>query len=293
MRLKAIIKKIILPLGIGISAIVVFAQVNQGRLFTLDLKQEITDQNGVRTLTNDNPWREFQLISQRFQGSRDLFYAGTIELKKEEEDQVLEKTTYSCQMNGQNFHYQLDSVDMIYKDGLSLQVFHRERLIVIDKGKPASSGPWTLPNIDSLQRYATQHDTKLFIYQEGAQKVLRVEQTESLDHHAYELYYEPTTYNIKKVKLLMATIDNLDGGTGGIGTEQPDVELGGEEAFRSVDLYLHEVVMSFDKVTFGTKEDAFNPEEKYIHVRKKSIALKDAYKNYRVVLLTDDYKLSN
>jgi len=293
MRLRPILGKFILPLSIGISAIVVVAQVRQVNLSTLLSPKAVEEPVSQRTLTNDDPWVEFKNISQRFTGSKDLYYAGTISLKSEQDDLVLEKRNYNCQMSGQNFHYELDSVDMIYNNGLSLQVFHRERLMVIDKGKPAHTGPWALPSMDSLQRYAALHATQLFVYLEGAEKVLRVEQTGNLDHYAYELYYEPVTYNIKKVKLFTATTDNLDAEGANDVIEWIDVEPDLEEAVGSIELSMHEMLMTFDEVKFNHQVGAFNPEENFLRIRKKNIIPKEAYKNYRVVLLTDDYKLSN
>jgi hypothetical protein len=188
MTWKKTIKRIILPAVIVLFTVVVVAQITTGKNPLTGLfsgkkasDEKIADEPAdSRKVTGDDPWKELEKIYQSFNDGKNISYSGKIKLQEEDEDKVLEETPYSCEVNGGFYHYTIDSVEMIYNREISLNIYHREKIMILGRGKQVVKNWWSFSSIDSIKKYAMLDSAEVKVMQEGTLKLISVENTVTL-----------------------------------------------------------------------------------------------------------------
>jgi len=296
MSLKKNIKRIVLPAIIILFAVAVVAQITTGKnilgsLFTKKTVDTPTDETGdKRRVTGDDPWKELENIYRVFNEGKNVFYSGKITLQDEDDDKLLEEVPYSCEINGPNYHYTIDSVEMIYSGEIALNVYHREKLMVLGKGKVQVKNWWTFSSIDSVRKYAMLDSAEVKVMQDGSMKLISVENTGNPDIYAYEMYYDPATYRLSRLVIFFASLDDFESQDGIVSEEKPAIEKpqneDAEENEESNTIYVAAYRMQLIYENFSVREGLkdFAPENKFISINKKKLTINDEYKDYRVIV---------
>jgi hypothetical protein len=300
MSRKKTIKKIILPAIIVLFTMAVVAQITTGKnLFngifskkpvTAETEKLIEEPEDSRKITDDDPWQEMEKVFRQFNEGKNISYSGKIRLQEEDDDKILEEIPYSCEVNEADYHYSIDSVEMIYSHGISINVFHREKLIILGKEKQKIKNWWSFSSIDSVKKYALLDSAEVKVMQDGALKLISVENTGNPDIYAYEIYYDPVTYRLKKLIMFFASLENLlddgDAISDDTGKDNAQKSAEEEEPANANGIYFntYRMELTYDNFSSHEAEKNFSPESKYIRINKKKVMINEAYKNYRIVV---------
>jgi hypothetical protein len=295
MTWKKIAKRIILPVSVVLFTVTVVAQITTGKniwrnlISGTDEKKEIVqeDTGDDRKVTGDDPWKELEKIYEIFNQGKNVSYSGKIKLQEEDADKMLEETSYSCEVNDGNYHYSIDSVEMIYNREISLNIYHRERIMILGRGKQTVKNWWTFSSIDSVRKYAMLDSAEVKVKQDGTLKLISVENNGNPDVYAYEIYYDPYTYRLTRLVMFFTSLQDING-EGEAATDETDVTLPENEedsqAGNAIYFNTYRMELTYDNFSVREGRKDFAPESRYIRIDKKKILINDQYKGYRIIV---------
>jgi len=303
MMLKKTYRRILLPCIIVLSAVIAVAQVATGGKWMykwLEPQPSVQNENDddQRRKTGDDPWTELDQIYKVFNVPF-VQYSGKIRLMNDDETTIIEDADFSCDIRGQDYRYMIDSVELIYKNGVALNIYHNEKLIVAGKEQLPNNIFRVYSNIDSLRKFASQQEATAVVVWDQNYKVIKIENIGSSDVYGYEIFYNPADYKVKKVILSVATPDDYDEGVGAEEINDMDTENEENEAPNnsdtsaiapSIEFNLYKMEISYETFSQVISKEEFNPVKKYGSIDQKELLLNDVYSDYRVVWMDEARK---
>ncbi|WP_121356785.1 hypothetical protein [Flavisolibacter nicotianae] len=289
-------KRIIFPTAVVLCAAIVFAQATGH--FKFNKSAPIASSSNDKTVRNNqkstagDPWAELEHLFAGYQKARSIVYEGTMKLTDEEGGETIEEADFSGEVQGKTSHYIIDSVEFIHEDNVSLNVYHREKLVVAGTEKLPAKTMWQFANIDSMKSFVAREGALAEVDWDKADKVIKVTNTVSTDVYGYEIYYSPQDYRLKKMVLHFATLDNLG--------ENPDEEGGSQETTASskekmnvaadstsntpsIEFNLYKLEFEYKLLSMGKTANKFEPLKKYGQTKGREFHLNNSYPDYRVV----------
>ncbi|HUC80965.1 MAG TPA: hypothetical protein VMR70_08620 [Flavisolibacter sp.] len=296
------LKQIILPSIILLCAAVGLAQMaGMGKSST-----QKTDEDGIQTeelrkRTADDPWSELERIYQVFKQNGFVSYTGTMVLKEEEGTDILESADFSGEINGRDHRYTIDSVEFIHKGGLSLNVFHRDKLVIAGKENLAANAQWNYANIDSLKAFAKREGASAQVFLDKQLKVLKIENVGNSDVLGYEIYYDPQGYSVSSVVLHLASIEDLGSDDVDLNQEgdvtSPFVQEETEQAPKPdtavgpvITFNLYRLELQYKQFNVLRNARDFDPVKKIGQPVKAGFQLNDQFADYRLVWTGEEKK---
>jgi hypothetical protein len=304
MILKKAYQQILLPGIIVLSTAIAVAQVTTGGKWMRTwfakgtVATEVTNEQGNRKKTMDDPWVELDRIYKVF-NVPSVYYSGKIRLMDDDETSTIEDADFSCEIRGKDYKYTIDSVELIYKKGLALNVYHDEKLIVAGNEQVSSKIFRVYSNIDSLRKFASQQGAVAEVMQEKNYKIIKIENTGNTDVYGYEIFYDPADYTVKKVVLSLATLDDYDEDSASGESKEDNLNAAASNppdvadtsaVSPSIEFNLYKMEISYEQFHAIDEAESFNPVEKFGRVDKSGLVLNEAYGDYKVVWMNEAEK---
>jgi hypothetical protein len=291
-------RRIVFPTVIVLCAAIAFAQA-KGHFYKSEqvasLSKEETDLDNQRR-TADDPWAELGHLFSGTQQARSIAYAGKMKLTDEEGTETIEEADFSGEVHGEDSHYFIDSVEFIHQDNVSLNVYHREKLVVAGTEKLPFNSMWQFANMDSVKSFAAREGAMAEVVWDKADKIIKISNNTSTDVYSYEIYYNPQSYRLKKLVLHYATLDNLDNDTeveaegdlretSAYEEEKVTVDEDSTHSRPSIEFNLYKLEFEFRLLRVGEGANKFAPLKKIGQKKGSEFHLNNAYYDYRLVWL--------
>lgn len=298
MRMNIMSKRIFFPTTVVLCAAIVFAQAKDHFKFNKSatsaaLSNKKTALNHQKS-TEDDPWAELEHLFAGYRKARSIVYEGTMKLTDEEGGETIEEANFSGEVQGKTSHYIIDSVEFIHEDNVSLNVYHREKLVVAGTEKLPAKTMWQFANIDSMKSFATREGATAKVGWDRSDKVIKITNTTSTDGYGYEIYYSPQDYRLKKLVLHFASLDNLsenpaeEGEDGSQETtadskEKMNIAADSTSNDPSIEFNLYKLELEYKLLGLGESANKFEPLKKFGQKMGRDFKLSNSYPDYRVV----------
>lgn len=304
MQMSRSMKRIMMPGAILLCAVIGLAQVVKWQRNTLSSASTSTQQydKEMGERTADDPWAELEQIYHVMKQGSGLSYEGSIVLTDEEATDVLERADFSGNIHGTDYQYMIDSVEFLHKNGLSVNIYHREKLVIAGKENMSSNPVMVFANIDSLKKLAGTEGASAEVFLDKELKVLKMANIGSSDVVGYDIYYHPENYVVAKVVLHLTTLDDLGGdeqeSAQGMGESSQLIDTTGEEDATHdtslsgpvIELNLYRMELTYTHIRSVETTGDFDPIKKYGKVERNGFQINDQYADYRVVWMGESKK---
>jgi hypothetical protein len=228
------------------------------------------------TPTGDDPFAELdKLVGTYYKGGQ-ILLKGTVRLIDDnyEEDKLIGEYPFTYQYSSGDFYYSLDSMEFIRQQEKLLVVDHRAKSITLSSAGGARNIPG-LFNIDDFRALIKAQKATAEVTQTGNLKMLTLENIQDPQIQGYRIYYDPSTYAIKKILIGMVRPGPL---------EESDNAKKDDTAGEAGTVYAYSYYM---EINYNSHEQpgsktGFNPLARFVAGEGEAFILRPAYASYEL-----------
>lgn len=234
------------------------------------------------TPTNDDPWKEIEKVVGAYSNGGGVDYRGSMRLLDEsgEKEKMLEQMSFEYSLLGDEYYYRMGEFECVGKRDFIMTVDNQAKSITVvpTRLKANSSKQNSLFDPTAFRKILEERSAMVKVTQQGDLKIITVDSIQDPKVQGYRIYYNPTTYKVKKMEIGMVRLNSVDDGEDVNQNLQqsPDDDTPGDA---SLFTYFLEINYDESRLLSVTKED-FHPESKFIKISQNNIQLTPAYSNY-------------
>lgn len=247
----------------------------------------VMDESGIGDATEDDPWKEMEkLLKGYYGGEQVVTYQGRMRLIDDngEHQKSLEEMAFTYSSFRQQYYYRIGQLECVKQDRFILLADHDSRTIAVSPvtiSKDRSAG---ILGMEEFKKMIGQKSKGAKITQSGEEKILTINDIQDPSIQGYQVYYDPKTYQIKKMLIGMIRLSPLEETV----IEPFPVESEGDEKedteVNEISVYAYYLEVLYDKVEKSpSSEKDFKPEQKFIRFENKKPILQPAFSSYRLV----------
>lgn len=251
----------------------------------------VMDESGIGIPTDDDPWLEMEkLVKAYYGGEQQVTYHGKMRLMddNEEKQKLVEELSFEYSSCKGDYYYRMGQLECVTRDNFILLVDHDSRTVAISPVTPAKNKSAGILSMEEFKKILEQKISGAKITQSGNDKILTVNNIQDPTIQGYQVYYDPSTYQIKKMIIGMIRLSPLDekNNTAITDTDEKPAEEtnkgAGEET--EIEAYSYYLEIRYDKterIPVSGKE--FKPEQKFIRFKDGKAELQPAFVGYRLL----------
>jgi hypothetical protein len=263
----------LLSVTLAITQTHINSRIVQNKVTTIDpAKGKIGEDKEVPS--NDDPWKELDRIVNAYYQKQGVNYIGSMKVIDANGDQekVLEEESFNYKILGNDYQYQIGSIEMISKGNIILTIDHENKTVDIIHNLNETSNS----KVFDLRDFKNQLEEKkasISVSMLGNIKILTVDNIQDPTIQGYRIYYTPDQYQIDKIEIGMVRMSPLDTQTEQIdgttkATNQATTSYADEE---SIDIYTYYLEINYSDVKpLHLKPEQFHPESKVVQYSNNS-----------------------
>lgn len=208
MYTKSFIKSTLLILGMAVSVLILYAQVNNDKPappINQGASSVTTAADTLPPVDNTEGLAELNKIMQRYNNG-DLYLSGEISFYENPGEAATEKTAFTSITAGSSVSYEADSVQTISAGNMVVMIDKKEKTMAIVERDGESEQQAKATDIISAVNEFKEYIYSITVSKVGNDKKLSIEFKENspANTSTYEVTYDPETYRIKKVRMEIA-----------------------------------------------------------------------------------------
>ena len=254
------------------------SKTENGEAVAQESEDSIAEDIGEKT--GDDPIVEIEKLVGAYYSASGSRFSGEIRLTDAsgEKEKMIEKQNFEYEVTGGNdYYYAIGDVAVVNNKGLLLMVDKQQKIISVANEADGKKGKVQLFDIRKFKKMTEQSKADLYVTKSGETKMLTVENILDPQIQGYRIYYDPVSYEIKKVLIGMLRTNAVNP------EDYASENTTGEQEVADVYTYYMEIQYK-NKGILNVKGDAFRPEERFIKIKNDEIGLAAGYKDYELVL---------
>lgn len=218
---KSFLRNATLVSGLIISAVILSAQVTQTDKNNADHKTDTVAINNqladtIPPVDNTEGLAELNKIIGRYDGDN-LFLSGEINFYENADSVSVpqEKTTFTSITTPEVSSYELDSIQTIVQEGVTLLVDKKEKSIAIAEQNPELKADPVKQDVATELKQFIDYIYSVKVETKGDEKklVITFKEDAPVNVNKYEILYDAGNYRIKRVRMEIADGDITEGST--------------------------------------------------------------------------------
>ena len=291
--------KYLLILVVLAGGAMIFLYAQNGYIFrkpaTVNVEEKNDEQaDDIGTPTDDDPFTEMDKLVAAYYNQQGSSFTGIVKLIDDNgtKEKVIEEHPFEYTVLNEEFYYSLDKMEVVQKKDMLLVVDNANKLISMSSIIHSPGKAKKLFDISEFKKLMVERKADAKVTQLGSEKILTIENIQDPQVQGYRIYYDPQTFLIKKMLIGMLRLTPLEEvNEDGIEkipdekTEKPETDNGDVVAESEIDTYTYYMEVIYNETkTLNIKEEAFNPENKFVRINGKKTELTTQYKNYQLIV---------
>ena len=225
----------------------------------------------IGTPVNDDPWVEMSKVIDAWYAPAGKDCDGVIKVIDDNGDneKIIEEQLFRYQSVGKQYYYQIDNLEMVSNKNQMLMVDNQNKKITIASATGDKARKFF--DMGAFKKLLEEKKANARVTQLENEKILTVDSIQDVQVQGYRIHYDAQTGQIKKMLMGMSRFTPLE--------EEAPV-TGSEE----VTQYYYYVEVDFRNIKpLSVKEKDFNPERKFITLKKGKAELTPAFSGYQLI----------
>ena len=245
------------------------------------------------TPTNDDPWNEMKKLVDANSNEQGVSIRGKVKIidDNSENEKVIEEQDFEYSFVGKSMYQKVGDMEFVNKPGLALIADNSNKFIAVSASAATEDKRKNLFDLKEFRKILEERKAEIKITQVDDQKALTVDKINDPQVQGYRVYYDPTTYRIKKILIGMLRLSpleendeqDLEKATGNTGDDKSKNESApGTIDEEEIETYTYYLEITYSEIkTLGLSERSFAPENKFIIKTKDKIELAPAFSGYQ------------
>lgn len=247
----------------------------------------VMDESGIGAATEDDPWMEMEKLLKVYYGEDQVAtYQGRMRLIDDngEHQKLVEELEFTYSSFRQQYYYRMGQLECVKQDRFILLADHDSRTIAVSPVTISKDRSEGILGMEEFKKIIGQKSKGAKIMQNGEEKILTINNIQDPSIQGYQVYYDPKTYQVKKMLIGMIRMSPLEE----TAIEPLPVESEGDEKVdtevNEISVYAYYLEVLYDKVEkTPSSEKDFKPEQKFIRFENKKPILQPAFSSYRLL----------
>jgi hypothetical protein len=247
----------------------------------------VMDESGIGEPTGDDPWMEMQKLVEAYYGGEQLItYHGRMRLIDDNHDKqkLLEELSFEYSSYGEEYYYRMEQLECVKKRDFIMMADHDNRSVSISYVSLAKDKNNGILSMEDLKKMLQERSKEIKITQSGDTKILTVNDIQDPSIQGYQVFYDPVTYQVKKMVLGMIRLNPLDENDRVALNETEKTSPDKDSEEMEIEAYAYRLEILYDKIEkTRISEQEFRPEQKFIRFNNNKPELQPAFSDYRLL----------